>query len=100
MLGGSNEDILRMRGKYCQDGTYNRIIASILEIGGMEAKLMAEFGTRDNFEIGNLGGKVLGVEYDVREDLIHVVINRTFQNVKHPKAGMVGDYTSMTAEKL
>ena len=69
ILGGSCEEVERMRGDQV-DGTYTGTAARILAQGGMSVKFMAVTGLSDAFEEEQLGGKNLGVVYDIRQDEI------------------------------
>ena len=69
ILGGSSEDVERMRGERTTEG-YTGTVAKILAKGAMSIKFMAVTGSSDAFEIEQLGGKCLGVCYRVELDEI------------------------------
>lgn len=55
MLGGTKEDVTRMRGMRTVKGLYTGMVAHILAIGGMQAKFTAVSESEDEFEARSLG---------------------------------------------
>ena len=70
LMGGSPEDVTRMRGDKV-DGEYTGTVPKILAKGGMKVKFMAVSGSADPWEAEQLAGKSLGVLYRLREDEIY-----------------------------
>ena len=62
-----------MRGERVEGG-YTGTAAQILSKGGMAIKFMAVTGSSDTFEEEQLGGKNLGVSYNIRSDEIILAI--------------------------
>ena len=73
ILGGTKEDVDRMGGERV-DGVYTGTAAQILPRGVMTIKFMAVTGSWDEYEEEQLGGKNLGVTYDIRRDEIILAI--------------------------
>ena len=69
LLGGSREDVERMRGSRT-DGEYSGTVPQILAKGAMRVKFMAVSGSQDAWEADQLAGKTLGVSYRLAEDVI------------------------------
>ena len=69
VAGGGRDNIEQMRGERV-DGEYTGTIARILLRGGMSVKFMAITGSQDEHEEEQLGGKHLGVNYDIQADEI------------------------------
>ena len=67
--GGSQEDVVRMRGKKLDQG-YTGTLPRVLECGGFKAKALVCSGTRDSEELEAMSGKFLGLGYDPSEDVI------------------------------
>ena len=65
LMGGSPEDVQRMRGDKV-DGDYTGTVSRILAKGGMQVKFMAVSGSTDKWEADQLAGKTLGVLYRLR----------------------------------
>ena len=66
-LGGSLEDIDRMKGEELEAGGYGGTAAEILGTGGIRAKFMATTGDPRPEAATPLGGKVLGMGYKLAE---------------------------------
>ena len=81
ILGGSLEDVARMRGERTLDG-YTGTVARILAKGAMAIKFMAVTGSDDSFEEEQLGGKCLGVGYRLSEDQLHFRIDPCYYREK------------------
>ena len=67
ILGGSQEEVQRMRGERV-DGKYT--VAQILAKAGMSVKFMAVTGSNDQYEKDQLASKNLGISYDIKADEI------------------------------
>merc|ERR1711867_171805 len=67
--GGSAQDITRMRGMRTEEG-YDGTVTRMLESHGFKAKALIPSGTTEAAEVEALGGKFLGIAYDVQEDEI------------------------------
>ena len=73
LAGGSEEDVDRMLGKK-EEGKYNGTMSQILQTCGLQAKFMAKTGDQD-LEAGvPIGGKVLGIGYDLAKDEIQMSV--------------------------
>ena len=72
LLGGSKEEVILMKGK--RDDGQDGEVARILGMGGMRAKFMAVSGDSDPLQAIPIGGKVLGLEYQLAEDSIQMAI--------------------------
>ena len=81
ILGGSAEDVARMRGERTSQG-YTGTVAKILAKGAMSIKFMAVTGSDDAYEEEQLGGKCLGVGYRMSQDLLHFRIDPCFYREK------------------
>ena len=68
-MGSSAEEVARMRGEKVGD-SYSGTVAEILSMGAMTVKFMAVSGSNDPFEEEQLGGKCLGISYDLKADEI------------------------------
>ena len=69
VMGGSREEVNRMRGKRVR-GSYTGTVSKILAKGGMSVKFMAVTGSNNEFEEEQLAGKNLGVNYYICTDWI------------------------------
>ena len=67
--GGSTGQVERFRGKKDKDEKYDGTIPEILGLGGLEVKAMMVSGEEDADAIDKLGKKVLGIDYDIKNDL-------------------------------
>ena len=86
--GGSDEDVDRMLGR-CTDGVYDGTMGRILATCGLKAKFMVKTGDPNPEAAAPLGGKVLGVGYDLASDEIKMAvpmgqINPTMIGDKNP----------------
>ena len=77
ILGGSDQDVKRMRGERI-DGKYTGTVSQILGRGAMTVKFMAVTGSHDPVEEQQLGGKCLGVCYDIKRDQIFFLVHPCF----------------------
>ena len=73
ILGGSREEVAWMRGGRTDQG-FSGTVGQILAKGAMTIKFMAVTGSDDNFKQEQLGGKCLGVSYQIKEDELHFKI--------------------------
>ena len=81
ILGGSAEDVARMRGDRIGEA-YTGTVPRILAMGAMTVKFMAVSGSSDPWEAEQLGGKTLGVQYRLQEDLIVFTLRPGFYEGK------------------
>ena len=81
ILGGSVDDVSRMRGERTDVG-YTGTVARILAKGAMSIKFMAVTGSDDRYEEEQLGGKCLGVGYRIAQDLLHFRLDPCFYENK------------------
>ena len=70
ILGGSREEVQRMKGHLQEDGTYSGTVTRILGLCGMRPKFLAVSGDQDPAAAEALGGKVLGLGYNLGADTI------------------------------
>ena len=70
----SRTKLEEMRGSRSLEGTYDGLIAQVLATAGMKPKFVAIPGSATPEEIELLGGKVLGVEYDIQKDIINFTL--------------------------
>ena len=73
LMGGSAEDVARMRGEHAEGG-YTGTVPQILAQGAMKVKFMAVSGSSDTWEAAQLAGKTLGMLYRLREDEIYFLL--------------------------
>ena len=74
LLGGSTEDVERMKGEELEAGGYGGTVAQILGAGGIRAKFMATTGDPRPEAATPLGYKVLGMSYKLAEDVFTLKI--------------------------
>ena len=73
----------RIRGSWV-DGTYTGTASQILAKGGMAIKFMVVTGSSDEFEEEHLGGKNLGVAYNIwRDEIILTILPSYYSTKKH-----------------
>ena len=84
VCGGTRDEAQRMKGEL-KDGKYTGTIPKIHSQCGMEVKFMATSGDPDPMAAEPLGGKVLGLSYDLGEDKIHYQPQVTIQGSQGPK---------------
>ena len=73
IMGGSQDDVDRMRGKR-EDTGYTGTVPQILAKGAMRVKFMAVSGSTDEWEEAQLAGKTLGVLYRLEKDEIYFLL--------------------------
>ena len=61
--------VVLIRGNRLNDGTYDGTIARILNLGGLSIKAMVVSGEDDKMAQEMLGDQVLGINYDVTQDM-------------------------------
>ena len=74
----SRDELERMRGERIPDGTYTGYVFKILEKCGMAPKFI-QICWDSGEEEKQLGGAVLGVDYDCPDDMIRFSFPATFQ---------------------
>ena len=77
ILGGSPDEVARMRGERTEDG-YTGTVGQILALGALSIKFMAVSGSNDSHEKEQLGGKCLGVGYEIEEDVVVLRLDPCF----------------------
>ena len=88
-----------MRGTRLKDG-YSGTVAQILSMGAMTVKFMAVSGSSDSFEEEQLGGKCLGVNYDLKNDEIHFRLTPCFYPKKTASSSQVREMTLLDSEDV
>ena len=96
VAGGSKEDAKRMMGSLI-NGEYNGTIPKILAKCGMKVKFMAMSGDPNPETAEPLGGKVLGLPYDLKEDKI---IFKTKSNAPSTGPGIIKKCFSLQPKDL
>ena len=81
ILGGTQEDVNRMRGERIGD-SYTGTVPRILQRGGMQIKFMAVTGSDDPMEESQLGGKTLGVNYSIKSDEVWFTLRPCYYSGK------------------
>ena len=99
ILGGSPEDVARMRGERTDAG-YTGTVARILSKGAMSIKFMAVTGSDDSHEKEQLGGKCLGVGYRVTEDQLHFRLDPCFYEYKAKSADQAREVTRLSSREV
>ena len=99
LLGGSAEDVKRMRGSR-MDGNYSGTVPRILAKCAMRVKFMAVSGSQDVWEAGQLAGKTLGVSYHLAEDEIFFQLKPGFYTAKAKSSDQVRDFTLLDATQV
>ena len=99
ILGGSLEDVERMRGERTDDG-YTGTVAKILAKGAMTIKFMAVTGTDDAYEEEQLGGKCLGVGYRMSPDQLHFRIVPCYYAGKAKSADLAREVVRLNEKEV
>ena len=99
ILGGSPEDVARMRGERTDAG-YTGTVARILSKGAMSIKFMAVTGSDDRHELEQLGGKCLGVGYRIAEDKLHFKLEPCYYELKAKSADQAREVTRLTVQEV
>ena len=99
IMGGSAEEVARMRGDRQKEG-YSGTVARILSMGSMKVKFMAVSGSDDAFEEEQLGGKCLGVLYNLKEDEIIFRLAPCFYPRKATSASQVREMVMLDARDV
>ena len=94
ILGGDAEEVDRMRGERTGQ-QYSGTVAKILSLGAMTVKFMAVSGSDDLHEIEQLGGKCLGVDYDLAKDEIQMGLDPCFYARRPKSSSEVREVMSM-----
>ena len=96
ITGGSKEEVERMKGHLLANGQYSGTITQILATCGMRPKFLAVSGDQDPAAAEPLGGRVLGLSYNLGRDVITFKLDLNFfQKVKGRKVSM-----TLTMEEL
>ena len=95
ILGGSLDDVTRMRGERTREG-YTGTVAKILAKGAMTIKFMAVTGSDDSYEEEQLGGKCLGVGYRISQDQLHFQIEPCFYEGKAKSADVARELVCLS----
>ena len=72
LSGGTRSVVQKLVGRKTHDGSYDGDLAKILEKGGFKIKALLIGGQEPNEESDLMGGKVLGYNYDVKNDRLSV----------------------------
>ena len=99
LMGGSREDAERMRGQRV-DGEYSGTVPQILAHGAMKVKFMAISGTDDPWEVEQLAGKTLGVQYRLATDEIFFQIRPGFYVNKARSSDQVRDWKLLDEDQV
>ena len=99
ILGGSAEDVERMRGVRVGEA-YTGTVPRILARGAMTVKFMAVSGSSDPWEAEQLAGKTLGVQYRLQEDEIVFVLRPGFYESKAKSADQVRVVTLLDGDQV
>ena len=92
LMGGSAEDVARMRGERTEAG-YTGTVPRILAQGAMKVKFMAVAGSADPWEEAQLAGKTLGVQYRLRQDEIYFALKPAFYENKAKSSDQAREVT-------
>ena len=98
--GGTVQDVERMRGVRNDDGSYSGTVSRILKYAGFKAKALVPSGTELKEEREALGGKFLGLSYDVRHDTIEMSIAPIIRMTKRRSRQRRAQVESITDEWL
>ena len=88
LMGGSPEDVARMRGERV-NGEYTGTVPRILSRGAMKVKFMAVSGSSNQWEVEQLAGKTLGVQYRLEQDEIYFVLRPGYYGDKQKSSDQV-----------
>ena len=99
ILGGSPEDVARMRGERAEEG-YTGTVARILSKGAMSIKFMAVTGSDDPHKKEQLGGKCLGVGYRVAKDQLHFRLDPCYYEMKAKSADQARGVTRLSDQDV
>ena len=99
ILGGSPEDVARMRGERTDAG-YTGTVARILSKGAMSIKFMAVTGSDDSHEEEQLGGKCLGVGYRVTKDQLHFRLDPCYYEFKAKSVDQAREVTRLSSREV
>ena len=72
LTGGSTDEVKQLVGEKQSDGSYDGDLAKILKKGGFKIKALLVGGQEPNEESDLMGNKVLGYEYDVKNEMLSV----------------------------
>ena len=99
ILGGSAEDVQRMRGVRVGEA-YTGTVPRILARGAMTVKFMAVSGSNDPWEAEQLAGKTLGVQYRLQEDEIVFVLRPGFYESKSKSSDQARVVTLLDGDQV
>ena len=99
LLGGTTEDVARMRGKR-EGESYTGTVPQILAKGAMRVKFMAVSGSDDPWEEEQLGGKTLGVLYRLRQDEIYLLLKPGFYTGKVKSSDQAREVMLLTSDQV
>ena len=99
IMGGDKQDVDRMRGTRSREG-YSGTVAQILSKGSMTVKFMAVSGSSDAFEKEQLGGKCLGVQYDLEPDEIYFRLAPCYYPKKGASSSQVREMVCLDSAKV
>ena len=89
ITGGSEEKVRRMKGHLMADSEYSGTITKIIATCGMKPKFHAISGDQDPAAAAPLGGRLLGLKYDLGKDIIILkLMLNFFQKVRGKKVSM------------
>ena len=99
-VGGTSEDVERMLGEAKEDGSYSGTVARILGTCGLRAKFMAVTGDSTPGAETPLGGKVLGLSYQLAQDKFTLQISMKFNIKGRARLKQEVELTSNELERL
>ena len=79
-MGGSAEEVARMKGVKAPDGSYSGTVPAILAMVGLEVKFMCATNGCSEEEAEQVGGAVLGQGFDPRTDLLEFKLAPRFNS--------------------